>query len=217
MQAFVKRWRWIVLATGYLVLLMVGWLVGQQFFDVVAIDVRPGNEPMVHKLIISTVLVFFAASAIPFVPGAELGLGLLVVLGARLAPLVYGGMVSALLLAYLVGRLVPAPTIGAGLAFFGFSRARELVMQLAPLDGAMRLALLAERAPSRLVPFLLRHRHIGLMVLLNLPGNSVIGGGGGIALCAGMSRLFTLPGFLVAVMLAAAPVPIFFWFGMNTW
>jgi hypothetical protein len=216
MQTLVKRWRWLVLLAVYLTLLSGGWLVGQQLFDFAAIDVRPRSEPMVHKLIMTAMLVFILASAMPFVPGAEVGLALLVVLGARLALLVYAGMVAALLLAYVVGRLVPAAAIGAAFAACGLGRAHGLVLQLAPLDAKARLELLAERAPRRFVPFLLRHRHVGLVVLLNLPGNSVVGGGGGIALCAGMSGLFSLPGFLAAVLLAAAPVPMFIWFGLST-
>ena len=212
-----KRWRWLVLLAAYLTLLVGGWLVGQELIDIAAIDVRPHNEPMVHKLIMSAMLVFILASALPFVPGAEVGLALLVVLGARVALLVYAGMVAALLLAYLVGRLVPSTAMGAAFGACGLDRARGLVLQLEPLDAKARLALLAEQAPRRFVPFLLRHRHVGLVVLLNLPGNSVVGGGGGIALSAGMSGLFPLPGFLAAILLAAAPVPLLFWFGFGTW
>jgi hypothetical protein len=47
------------------------------------------------------------------------------------------------------------------------------------------------------------------MVALNVPGNAVIGGGGGIALLAGMSGLVTFPRFLATVSLAALPVPLF--------
>lgn len=214
MQALVKRWRWVVLVSIYVLLLSGGWLIGQHLFDIAAIDVRPGNEPTVHKLIMFAMLVFVLASAVPFVPGAEVGMALLVVLGARVALLVYAGMVTALLLAYGVGRLMPASFIAAALAKCGFRRAQGLVMRLAPLDANARLALLVEGAPRRLVPFLLRHRHLGLAVLLNMPGNSVVGGGGGIALCAGMSGLFPLPGFLAIVLLAASPVPMLFLFGL---
>ena len=37
----------------------------------------------------------------------------------------------------------------------------------------------------------------------------IYGGGGGIALLAGMSGLFTFPRFVAAVALAALPVPLF--------
>lgn len=214
MQTLVKRWRWAFVIAMYLTLLSGGWLIGQQLFEFAAIDVRPGNEAMVHRLILITMLVFVFASAVPFVPGAEVGFALLMVLGARVALLVYAGMVIALLLAFLVGRMVPAPSIGSALAACGFLRAQRLVLRLAPLDADARLALLVDGAPRRLVPFLLRHRHLGLVAVLNLPGNSLVGGGGGIALCAGMSGLFHLPGFLAAILLAAAPVPVFFLFGL---
>lgn len=47
-----------------------------------------------------------------------------------------------------------------------------------------------------------------LFIVINLPGNIFVGGGGGIAMIAGASRLYTLPGFLVTIVLAVAPVPL---------
>jgi hypothetical protein len=41
-----------------------------------------------------------------------------------------------------------------------------------------------------------------------VPGNAVIGGGGGIALLAGISGLFTFPRYLAIVSLAVLPVPL---------
>jgi len=43
---------------------------------------------------------------------------------------------------------------------------------------------------------------------VNLPGNILIGGGGGISLIAGASRLFSLPGFLTTIALAVSPLPL---------
>jgi hypothetical protein len=215
MQASVKRWRWLGLLAIYLALLVGGSLVGHQLFEVAAIEIRPLNEPMVHAMIMSATVIFILASATPFVPGAEIGFALLLVFGAKIALLVYVAMVAALLLAYLVGRLVPVTAIGAAFAYCGLTRAHRLALQMRPLDANARLALLAALAPPRFVPFLLRNRHLALVVLLNLPGNSVVGGGGGIALCAGMSGLFPPPGYLAAVLLAVAPVPLFFWLGLN--
>ena len=53
--------------------------------------------------------VYVVASATPFVPGAENGLALIVVFGSRIVLLVYICMVLALVLAYCIGRFVPAP------------------------------------------------------------------------------------------------------------
>ena len=70
------------------------------------------------------------------------------------------------------------------------------------------LAVLVEKAPNRILPFLLQHRHIALALALNIPGNFVIGGGGGIAMFAGISRLYSLPAFLLIIALAVSPVPL---------
>ena len=59
------------------------------------------------------------------------------------------------------------------------------------------------------IPWLLKHRYIAVIVALNVPGNALIGGGGGIALLAGMSGLFTFPRYLAALALAVLPVPLF--------
>lgn len=70
-----------------------------------------------------------------------------------------------------------------------------------------RLALLVEQAPSRFVPVLLRFRYVALVAAFNLPGNAILGGGGGIALLAGMSGMFSLPQYLIAASIAALPIP----------
>jgi len=55
---------------------------------------------------------------------------------------------------------------------------------------------------------LLRHRYLALAVAFNIPGSYLFGGGGGIALFAGASRLFSVTGFCITLVLAVAPVPI---------
>lgn len=58
------------------------------------------------------------------------------------------------------------------------------------------------------MPRLLRHRYLALAVALNLPGNTLLGGGGGIALMAGLSGLYPMPAYLTTVAIAVAPVPL---------
>jgi hypothetical protein len=55
---------------------------------------------------------------------------------------------------------------------------------------------------------LLRFRYLALAVAFNIPGNYLVGGGGGIALMAGVSRLYSVPGFLFTIALSVAPVPL---------
>jgi hypothetical protein len=58
------------------------------------------------------------------------------------------------------------------------------------------------------MPALLKRRYLVLAALLNLPGNVVIGGAGGIAMLAGMSRLYSFPKYLLLVSVAVLPGPI---------
>jgi hypothetical protein len=106
---------------------------------------------------------------------------------------------------------VPARACAGLLDILGLDRARDLVLGMAPLGPAARQALLLERAPSRLLPVLLRHRYLTLAAAFNLPGNSLIGGGGGIALVAGMSGLYGTAPYVATVALAVAPVPLLLW------
>ena len=164
-------------------------------------------------MVMTSSAAYVLASVIPFVPGAEIGLGLMMMLGSGICFLVYLSTVVALSLAYLIGRLVPARATARAFAFFGLSRARDLVLEMEPLGAEERLELLTARAPRRIIPVLLRHRYLALGVAFNLPGNTLLGGGGGIALAAGMSGLYPLSAYLVIVAIAVAPVPLIVLFG----
>ena len=89
---------------------------------------------------------------------------------------------------------------------------RALMGSLGPLDHEARLKLLVQNSPSQVLPALVRHRYLALAVALNLPGNFLVGGGGGIALVAGVSRLYSVTGFMltiaIAIAIAVAPVPL---------
>lgn len=56
------------------------------------------------------------------------------------------------------------------------------------------------------MPILLRHRFLALAVALDLPGNAVIGGVGGICMVAGFSRLFALPSYALTLAISVSPV-----------
>jgi hypothetical protein len=160
---------------------------------------------------------YIATSVIPFVPGAEIGLGLMMMLGPSICFLVYLSTILALALAYLIGRLVPARATAAMFAFFGLKRAEELMLQMEPLDADERLKLLTARAPRRIVPILLRHRYLALALAFNLPGNTLLGGGGGIGLTAGMSGLYPVATYLIIVAIAVAPVPLIILLSGKLW
>ncbi len=203
--------RWLRIAVVALVyggLLAVGHWGSGWLIDLVGVDLGTGAQPHDRHGMIAGVAVYAALMAIPFVPGIEISLALLAVFGPKVAMAVYAATVAALALSCLIGRMLPLSLIATLFGSLGLQRAKGLVQSLQPLSAKQRFEVLIEHAPKRVVPVLLKHRYIAIIVALNVPGNAVIGGGGGIALLAGMSGLFTFPRFIASVSLAALPVPL---------
>lgn len=169
-------------------------------------------------MIVLGAVAYVGLTAIPFVPGAEIGVALLMVMGPSGAALVYFGMIAALGIAFAAGRFVPLRWVAGLLGSLGFERARDLVLTSGEMSYADRTRFIETHAPRRWVPFLLRNRYIALALLLNLPGNVVLGGGGGIAFAAGACRLFGGWAFLLTILIAVAPIPLaVLLFGTGGW
>lgn len=195
----------------YVALVAAGLIIGRVLPDLSGFTLRPGNEPEVHRTIMGLAALYVLAMAVPFVPGVEIGLALLVVFGGRIALLVYLATVAALSLAFLAGRLVPTARLSAGFRWLGLARAASLVERTAGMTPSEHeLAIHGKGAGAGMAARLLRHRHAALALALNMPGNALAGGGGGIALAAGMSGLFSPAGFLLTLTLAVSPVPLAF-------
>jgi|UPI00047F66EA hypothetical protein len=71
-------------------------------------------------------------------------------------------------------------------------------------------SLVVEQINFQLWP---EHENLMIAVALNLPGNVLIGGGGGIGLISGMSNLCPFPKYILFVDLAITPLPILFLLG----
>lgn len=154
--------------------------------------------------------------AIPFVPGAEIGISLLIMQGAAIAPFVHAATVVGLCLAYGLGHAFATRLPCGFLASMGMPRACAFVDDMKAMSRAERLQRLKAAAPAWVGHWILDYRYLLVALLINLPGNSLIGGGGGILLVAGMSRLFRFPALALTVALATAPVPYTVWlFGTD--
>jgi len=203
------RWsRMLIVGCVLIILYLAGQILGSAIIDGFDLHLRVQNEPMIHRLIMTSMSLYLFLMAIPFMPGVEVGLSMILFFGSDVCLLVYLTTVTALTISYFMGRFVPVRYCMHAFSFFGLHRAEELVRHLAPLDTDERLSLLLQNAPSGIVPVLLRHRYLALAVLFNLPGNMLIGGGGGIALIAGMSGLYRSTNYFITVTLAVAPVPL---------
>jgi len=144
--------------------------------------------------------------ALPFVPGVKIGLLIMAFFGPIGAVIAYLATIGGLALAFAAGRWLPEHVSRGLLARLG------VTVPPGSIGPAMREAVSGARVnrslPRRVAAFLLDQRHVTLAACLNLPGNSALGGGGGIAFLCGISRQFRWRGFLATVALAIAPVPL---------
>ena len=197
----------VILALAYGAHLLMDWTLTRLK------ALPPGESSLMLTSLMVMVLVAYALLiAVPFVPGVEIGLSLLLLQGPPIALPVYLASVSGLLLAFFVGRLVPPAWTCRVLMDLRLRSAAALVGQVSNLPPEARLDLLAGRLPQRLGPHLILWRYPVLALLINLPGTTIIGGGGGINMIAGISRLFVPIATVVTVFLAVLPVPLGIWF-----
>ncbi len=180
------------------------------------LQIRPDNEQQVHKAIMIGTVAYVSLLAIPFVPGAEIGIALLSGFGAAIAPLIYVCTIAAMMLAFTIGRFLPIAALERLLRVLRLRRAADLVARAAPLSKDERIAILLEGQSKRYLPLALRYRYVALAVALNTPGNSIIGGGGGIMILAGLSGIFTPLSTFVTILIAVSPVPLaVFYLGLG--
>lgn len=59
----------------------------------------------------------------------------------------------------------------------------------------------------------IKYHYVLLAVLINIPGNTIIGGGGGIACLCGINEKFSWKSFVLTVAIAVSPVPLLIYFG----
>ena len=199
------RWLRIGVVIGVVVLLNLAgsWIAAQ-----LNVQIWPRHSYMIDFITLASVAVYMVAMALPFVPGIEIGLGLMLVLGRGAILPIYLCTQVSLALSFLLGRLVPVTVIVRFLGWLRLVRARRLLEELEQLEPAHRLDHLLSRTSNRWTNAMLRYRYLALGLVLNLPGNAIIGGAGGIGMIAGMSRMFRFSGYVLLVAVATTPVPV---------
>lgn len=178
--------------------------------DNLGIQIWPEYLEIVDRAVLLGVLLYICLMAMPFLPGVEIGLTLMIVLGPKGVAIIYVCTIIALVIGFGLGRIIPAKLLISLLEWLHLKHAANLLREFNGVPPEKRLEYLSQRASMKFVPSLLKYRYIVLAVLFNLPGNALIGGGGGIAMMAGMSRLYSFSVYCLAVSLAILPVPMFF-------
>ena len=201
------------LALVVLVVLVVLWTLEWVMVE----TERAEQTGLMIGLLTALLIVYVLLMAIPFVPGIEIGVTLLILKGASIAPIVYFATVAGLVLAYLAGRFLPYSWLHATLADLRMRRACGLVERIAPMSRAERMEHLLARLPRRARPYVSSGRYLLIALLLNIPGNAAIGGGGGIMFAAGLTRIYKPWLTLLTVALAVLPVPLSVWLYGSDW
>lgn len=191
-----------VLLIAYGIHLLMGWVTGLALFD---------NDRLRVGMLAAFLVAYALLIAVPFVPGVEIGLSLMVMEGPWIAPPIYASTVTGLVLAYAGGEWIPYARLHRVFDDLRLKKACRLYEAVQPLSRTERLEALRARAPGWLRPLATRYRYVLLAVLVNLPGNVVLGGGGGILFTAGLSRLFLPVQTVVTILVAVAPVPLAVW------
>lgn len=196
-------------------LLLVAWGIHLLMGWVSHLDLFADDRLRIGMLVIFLVA-YAVLIAVPFVPGVEIGLSLMVMEGPWIAPLIYLSTVAGLSLAYAAGEWVPYARLHRIFDDLRLLRVCRLIEAVEPLSRDERLAALRAGAPAWLRPVATRYRYAVLAVLINLPGSAVIGGGGGILFAAGLARVFLPLQMIATILIAVAPVPVAIWlFGID--
>ncbi|WP_019955158.1 hypothetical protein [Yoonia vestfoldensis] len=182
------------------------WLRGQ-----IAFLESDASARAMTGLILAVLVVYAIILAVPFMPGVEIGVALLIIQGATAAPVVYAATVGGLSLAFLVGQTVSLLWLIRVLQDLRLRRIAGWLERIDAVPRADRLTAMQDKLPRWLVPFVVKYRYATVALAINTPGNIAVGGGGGIMLVAGLSRLFSTPATLLVVALATAPVPLAVW------
>jgi len=180
-----------------------GWLAHQINFQL-----YPRHEPYLHLVILGSFGLYILLMTLPFMPGIEIGLTLMLFLGSKGVILVYCCTLIALSISFLIGQRIPLQKFAKFLGWLHLKKAHDLITEMEPLPPGERVAILHKKAPARIIPNLLNHRYLTIALLLNLPCNAFIGGGGGIGMIVGMSGLINYTRYLLTIAVSISPVPI---------
>jgi hypothetical protein len=204
----------IFLIAAFLIVLAVWfdyWLRGEMGIAIKFADFVAGQWGI--GVLIGGGILYVLLLSLPFVPGVELGVLLMCVFGKEGIVFVYLATITGLCLAFWIGRLLPQKWVESRLQILGFSQTCDNPGD--EIDGMLKhLASNRRWHQYRFQSFFSKYRYLAIAVLFNVPGNYLIGGGGGISLACGFSRRISWKWFLLTVILAVAPVPLLAFFGV---
>ena len=127
-------------------------------------------------------LLYLLLLSLPFVPRVELGLLLMCVFGQQSILPIYFASIGGIMLAFTAGQCLSKEQISDWMIrLVLLPRSANTNSETDEWVKQPFLSRTSQRYPW-LERYLKQYRYVSLMILFNLPGNYLIGGGGGIAL-----------------------------------
>lgn len=187
------------------------WIGGELGLAKKFVEIARGRWGM--GVLVAGGLIYILLLSLPFVPGVELGILLMCVFGKEGIVFVYFSTVAGLSLAFLMGRRLPKRWIELLLEKLGFPQTCN--NQSDEIDYMLNnFPFYKKFCQNRLRSLLLKYRYLAIGFSFNMPGNYLIGGGGGISLACGISRNISFKWFLLTVVFAVSLVPLLAFFGV---
>ena len=131
-------------------LIVLGNYILESILDGLDFEITPVNEPTVHRIIMTSMVAYIFLMALPFVPGAEIGFGVMMLLGPKIVPLVYLSTITSLFLSFLIGKLIPEKMLIKFLHDIHLTKTSLFLAEIEGLDLDQRFNLLLERSPKKL-------------------------------------------------------------------
>ena len=172
------------------------------------VQIWPEHLGMIELIWATMAVAYVVLMSMPFVPGIEVGLVLMFMLGDGGILLIYLATQLSLSISFWLGQMVPAEKLAQALSFFGFSKMADLLKQSQAVTCDQRAYWLSEHFDSRIGRWLANHQGVSLAILINMPGNSFIGGAGGLSMLMGSTGLICYRHFVAVLAVATAPVPL---------
>jgi len=205
--------RAVVATVIWVVLIVFGHYLSHLEPAQIRVTLAALREAMGMGALIAGAVTLAILLGLPFVPSVEMGLLMMAVFGRHGAVAAWLATIAGLSIAYAAGRYMPVDWMLRWLERRGLLSADRDPARPPAADLIERLQLSARKS-HRIAAFFLRHRYLLVAALINVPGNSVVGGGGGIALLCGFVRLYRWPWFLLTAALASLPIPLLVFLGL---
>lgn len=200
----------VLIVLGYVGLMVGGVICGNWMFASLRLDAQSASAIPLVWLLVPVFVVYFITSGLPFVPSSEIGFGLLIIFGGEIAPMIVLVSSAGLITSFVIGKFAPKPKLAKALEWLGLEKAPKFLLKLQDMSGQEKLDHMMQGVSKKFAVTLLKYRYLGVIALLNIPGNAVIGGGGGIAFMSGVTGVFSAKGFAISAIIGVMPYPLFF-------